>query len=80
MSNYAAIFDANIATGFHTLDFATNAYLFSLKSEVSKLDIDNLKTAPTYLNKLSDAKDNDVVKKTVYDKVVTIGNTIDPSD
>ena len=34
------------------------------------MDKDKLKTVPSDLNKLSNVVDNDVVKKTVYDKLV----------
>ena len=53
--------------------------LASLKTEVDKLDIDKLAPVPVDLSKLSDAVKNDVVKKTVYDKLVAKGNDIDTS-
>ena len=46
---------------------------------VDKLDIDKLVPVPVDLNKLSDLVKNDVVKKDVYDKVVTKVNNIDTS-
>ena len=51
-----------------------------LKTEVDKLDID--KSAPILVNlsKLSDVVKNDVVKKTVYDKLAAKLNNIDTSD
>ena len=42
-----------------------------LKNEVGKLDVDKLKPVPTDLSKLSDVVQNDVVKKTDYNKLVT---------
>ena len=42
--------------------------LANLKAEVDKLD--NLAPVPIDLSKLSDVVINDVVKKTVYDKLV----------
>ena len=42
-------------------------HLPSLKTEIDKLDIDQLAPVPADLSKLSDAVKNDVVKKTVYD-------------
>ena len=64
LSNYVIKSDLNKGTGFHTLDFARKTDLSSVKSEVSKLDTDNTKIVSTNLIKLSDAIDNDVVKKT----------------
>ena len=50
--------------------------LVSLKTEVDKLDINKLVPAPVDLSKLSDTIKNDVVKKTVYDKLVSKVNSI----
>ena len=44
------------------------------------LDIDKLAPVPVDLSKLSDVVKNDVVKKTVYGKLVTKVNNIDTSD
>ena len=44
--------------------------LASLKTEIDKLDIDKLVPVPVDLCKLSNVVKNDVVKKTVYDKLV----------
>ena len=52
----------------------------NLKTEVDKLDIDNLASVPVNLSKLSDVIKNDVIKKTVYNKLVTKVNNIDTSD
>ena len=46
--------------------FASKTNLAALKTEVDKIDSDKLKTAPTDLAKLTNAIENDVVKKTVY--------------
>ena len=51
----------------------------NLKTEVDKLDIDKLVPVPTDLSKLSNVVKNDVVKKTVYDKLVAKVNSIDTS-
>ena len=59
--------------------FALETNLASLKTEVDKLDIDKLVTAPADLSKLSDVVKDDVVKKTVYDKLVSKVNNIDTS-
>ena len=45
--------------------------LAALKTEVDKIDADKLKTAPTDLAKLTNAIENDVVKKTDYNAKVT---------
>ena len=59
--------------------FALETNLAGLKTEVDKLDIDKLVTAPADLSKLSDVVKDDVVKKTVYDKLVSKVNNIDTS-
>ena len=51
----------------------------SVKTEVHKLDINKLKPIPDDLSKLSDVVKNEVVKKTMYDKLVTKVNNIDSS-
>ena len=49
----------------------------NLKTKVDKLGIDKLVPVPVDLRKLSDVVKNDVVKKTVYDKLVAKVNNID---
>ena len=44
--------------------------LAALKTEIDKIDTDKLKTAPTDLAKLTNAIENDVVKKTDYNTKV----------
>ena len=51
--------------------FASKTNLAALKTEVDKIDADNLKTAPTDLAKLTNAIENEVVKKTDYNTKVT---------
>ena len=63
-----------------TSTFALKINLASLKTEVDKLDIDELVPVPVDLSKLSDAVKIDVVKKTVYDQLVANVNNIDTSD
>ena len=53
--------------------------LVKLKTEVDKIDVDNLKTAPVDLSKLSGAVNNKVEKKNVYDKSIAKVNAIDSS-
>ena len=56
--------------------FALKTNLASLKTEVDKLDVDNLVPVPVDLSKLSDVVKDDVVKKDVYDKLVAKVNSI----
>ena len=63
-----------------TSRFALKINLASLKTEVDKLDIDKLAQIPVDWSKLSDDVKNDVVKKTVYDKLAAKVNNIDTSD
>ena len=67
-------------THVDTSSFALKTNLANLKTEVDKLDIDKLAPVPVDLSKLSDVVKNDVVKKTVYDKLVAKVNNIDTSD
>ena len=66
---------------WHTLilSFALKTNLASSKTEVDKLDIDKLAPVLFDLSKLSDVVKNDVVKKTVYDKLGAEVNSIDTS-
>ena len=52
----------------------------SLKTEVDKLDIDKLVPVPVDLSKLSDVVENDVVRKTEYNKLVTKVDDIDTTN
>ena len=56
-------------THVDTSSFALKTNLTNLKTEVDKLDIDKLAPVPTDLSKLSNVVKNDVVKKTVYNKL-----------
>ena len=67
LSNYATKYDVKNITHVDVSSFA----------EVDKLDTDKLKTTPDDLAKLTNAVDNEVVKKTVYNaKVTSIDDTI----
>ena len=79
LSNYASKADLKNAKEIDTSKLAAKSDLASLKSEIDKLDIDKLVLVPVYLSKLSDAVKNDIVKKTVYDKLVAKVNCIDTS-
>ena len=75
--NYATKADIKNISHVDTSSFALKTNLANLKTEVDKLDIDKLVPVPADLSKLSNVVKNDVVKKTVYDKLVTKVNNID---
>ena len=79
LSNYATKTDIKNISHVDTSGFALKTNLATLKTEVDKLDIDKLVPVPVDLSKLSDVVKNDVVKKDVYDKLVTKVNNIDTS-
>ena len=78
--NYARKTDLKNVTHVDTSSFALKTNLASLKTEVDKLDIDKLVPVPTDLSKLSSVVKNDVIKKTVNDKLVAKVNNNDTSD
>ena len=80
LSNYATKTDLKNATHVDTSSFALKTNLVNLKTEVDKLDIEKLAPVPVDLSKLRDVVKNDVVKNTVYDKLVAKVNNIDTSD
>ena len=80
MSNYATKTDIKSISHIDTSSFALKTNLANLKTEVDKLDIDKLVPIPADLSKLSNVVKNDVVKKTVYDKLVAKLDNIDTSD
>ena len=71
LTNYATKTDLNNITHVDTSSSASKINLAALKTEVDKIDIDKLKTAPADLAKLTNAVENDLVKKTVYNTKVT---------
>ena len=79
LSNYAKKDDIKNITHRDTSGFALKTNLANLKTQVDKLDVDKLATAPTDLSKLSNVVKNDVVKKTDYNKSVTKVDNIDTS-
>ena len=79
LSNYATKADIKNISHFDTSSFALKTNLANLKTEFDKLDIDKLVPNPVDLSKLSDVVKNNVVKKDVYNKVVTKVNNIDIS-
>ena len=64
-------------THFDTSIFALKTNLASLKTKVDKLEIEKLVPVPVDLSKLSDVVRNDVVKKTVSNKLVAKVDNID---
>ena len=66
LSNYATKKDIKDITHFAASGFASKTNLAALKTEVVKIDTDELKTVPNDLAKLSNVGKNDVVKKTDY--------------
>ena len=71
LTNYATKTDLKNITHVDASSFASKTNLSALKTEVDKIDIDKLKTAPTDLAKLTNAIENGVVKKTDYNTKVT---------
>ena len=71
LANYATKTDLNNITHVDVISFASKTNLAALKTEVDKIDADKSKTAPTDLAKLTNAIENDVVKKTDYNAKVT---------
>ena len=59
-----------------TSSFALKTNLANSKNKVHKLDIDNLVPVSVDLSKLSHVVQNQVVKKTMYDKLVVKVNNI----
>ena len=77
---YATKADIKNTTGIHSTKLPLKSNLPSLKAEIDKKDVGKLKTVPIDLSKLSNVVvNNDVVKKTVYDKLVAKVNNIDIS-
>ena len=71
LTNYAAKTDLKNITHVDVSSFASKTNLAALETEVDNIDTDKLKTAPTDLAKLTNAIENDVVKKTDYNTKVT---------
>ena len=73
LANYATKTDLNNITHVDVSSFASKTKLAALKTEVDKIDADKLKTTPADLTKLTNAIENDAVKKTDYNaKVISI--------
>ena len=70
LTNYATKTDLKNITHVDVSSFASKTNLAALKTEVDKIDVDKLKTAPVDLAKLTNAIENDAVKKTYYNTKV----------
>ena len=71
LTNYATKTDLKNITHVDVSSFASKTNLAALKNEVDKIDVDKLKTVPVDLAKLTNAIENDLVKKTDYNARVT---------
>ena len=71
LANYATKTDLKNITHVDVSSFASKTNLAALKTEVDKIDADKLKTTPADIAKLTNAVENDVVKKTDYNTKVT---------
>ena len=80
LSNYPTKTDLKNVTHVDTSHFALTTNLAGLKTEDDKLDIEKLESVPVDLNTLSDGVKNDVIKKSVHDKLRANVNNIGTSD
>ena len=71
LANYATKTDLHNITYVDVSSFASKTNLAALKTEVDKIDADKLKRTPADLTNLTNAIENDVVKKTDYNTKVT---------
>ena len=71
LTNYATKTDLKNITHVDVSSFASKTNLAALKTEVDEIDVDKLKTVPIDLAKLTNAVENDLVKKIVYNTKVT---------
>ena len=71
LANYATKDDVKNITHLDVSSFMSKTNLAALKTEIDKIDVDKLKTAPVDLAKLTNAVENDLVKKTDYNTKVT---------
>ena len=79
LSNYTTKLDFKNAIGVDTSKLAAKFDLASLKAEIVKIYVDKLKTVLVDLSKLRNAVNNDVVKNTVYGKLIAKVKNIDTS-
>ena len=79
LSNYATKKDLKHARGADTYELTAKPDLANLKAKIDKTDVNKLNIVPVALIKLTNAVNNVVVKKTLYDKLVEKVNKIDTS-
>ena len=79
LSNYATKKDIKHITRVDTSSYELKTNLAALKTEVDKIDTDNLKTVPDDLAKLSNVVKNDVAKETTYNMLKNKVDAIDTS-
>ena len=77
LSNYTTKTDLKNVSHADVSSFALKSNFSNLKTEVDKLHIDKLTPVPNDLAKLGNVVKHDVVKKTVYGKLVAKVNNID---
>ena len=65
LTNYATKTDLKNITHVDVSSFASKTNLAALKTEVDKIDPDKLKTVPVDLAKLTNAVENNLVKKLI---------------
>ena len=80
LSNYATKTDLKNVTHVDTSNFDLKTNLARLKTEVDKLDIDKLAPVLVDLSKLIVVVKNNIVEKTVYDKLASKVYNIDTSE
>ena len=80
LSNYATKTDLKNVSDVDVSSFALKSNLASLKADIDKIDAGKLKTVPVDLANLSNMVQNDVVKKTEYNKLVTKVDNIDTTN
>ena len=71
LANYATKDDVKNITHVDVSNFDSKTNLAALKIEVDKIDANKLKTTSADLAKLTNAVENDLVKKTDYNTKVT---------
>ena len=78
-SNYATKADLKNAAGVDISQLELKSNLVKLRAHIYKNGADKLKPVTADLSKSSNVVNNDVVKKTVYDKLVAKANNIGTS-
>ena len=79
LSNYETKAGIRNTSHVDTSSFSLKTNLANIKTEVDRLGIDKLEPIFVDLSKLCDVVKNDVVKKTVYNKLVAKVDNIDNS-